>query len=78
VNDPVTGLAGFVQHATPQRPAYVILSRAQAADIYERGVLPANTVQRMDSDLARNRGYVPVYRNKDAVVYRYDGPGAGP
>lgn len=78
VNDPVTGLAGFVKHATPQRPAYVILSRAQAADIYERGVLPANTVQRMDSDLARNRGYVPVYRNKDAVVYRYDGPGAGP
>lgn len=77
VKDPVTGLAGFVKRATPRQPAYVILSRAQAADIYQRGVLPAGTVQRMDSALAKSPDYVRVYRNKDAVVYRYEGATSG-
>ncbi|MET7599235.1 glycosyltransferase [Streptomyces sp. NPDC005481] len=77
VNDPVKGLAGFVQRATPQEPAYIILSRAQAADIYQRGVLPDDTVQRMDSALSKNPDYFPVYRTKDAVVFRYQGARSG-
>ncbi|MET9407978.1 glycosyltransferase [Streptomyces sp. NPDC002935] len=77
VKDPVKGLAGFVQRATPQQPAYIILSRAQAADIYQRGILPADTMQRMDSALSKTRDYIPVYRSKDAVVYRYQGTNRG-
>ncbi|MFD9459551.1 glycosyltransferase [Streptomyces sp. NPDC060027] len=77
VEDPVKGLAGFVQRATPQQPAFIILSRAQAADIYQRGVLPADTMRRMDSALSKTRDYIPVYRSKDAVVYRYQGARSG-
>ncbi|MEU9169726.1 glycosyltransferase [Streptomyces sp. NPDC048420] len=77
VRDPVAGLEGFVQRATPARPAYIILSRAQAADTYLRGVLPADTMQRMDSTLSKTWGYIPVYRSKDAVVYRYQGGKSG-
>ncbi|WP_406836260.1 glycosyltransferase [Streptomyces sp. AHU1] len=73
VNDPVKGLEGFVQRASPTQPAYIILSRAQAADLYQRGILPGGTVQRMESALSRAPGYIPVYRSKDAVVYRYQG-----
>ncbi|MFD6551512.1 glycosyltransferase [Streptomyces sp. NPDC058398] len=73
VNDPVKGLEGFIQRADPQQPAYIILSRAQAADLYQRGILPGGTVQRLDSALSKTPGYIPVYRSKDAVVYRYQG-----
>ncbi|WP_051900028.1 hypothetical protein [Streptomyces aureus] len=73
VEDPVKGLEGFIQRADPQQPAYIILSRAQAADLYQRGILPGGTVQRMDAALAKTPGFVPVYRSKDAVVYRYQG-----
>ncbi|MFE1287098.1 glycosyltransferase [Streptomyces sp. NPDC058751] len=74
VRDPVKGLEGFVQRASPQQPAFIILSRAQAADIYQTGILPAGITRRMDSALSKNRDYFPVYRTKDAVVYRYQGP----
>ncbi|MET8222658.1 glycosyltransferase [Streptomyces sp. NPDC004082] len=77
VKDPVKGLAGFVQRATPQQPAYIILSRAQAADIYQRGALPANTLLRLESALSKNRDYIPVFRGKDVVVYRYQGAKGG-
>ncbi|MET7983651.1 glycosyltransferase [Streptomyces sp. NPDC005281] len=73
VNDPVKGLEGFIQGASPQQPAFIILSRAQAADLYQRGILPGGTVQRLDSALSKTPGYIPVYRSKDAVVYRYQG-----
>ncbi|MFD8734950.1 glycosyltransferase [Streptomyces sp. NPDC059618] len=73
VKDPVKGLEGFIQRASPEQPAYIILSRAQAADLYERGILPGGTVQRMDSVLSKTPGFIPVYRSKDAVVYRYQG-----
>ncbi|WP_329298359.1 glycosyltransferase [Streptomyces sp. NBC_00659] len=73
VNDPVKGLEGFIQRASPQQPAYIILSRAQAADLYQRGILPGGTVQRLDSALSKTPSYIPVYRSKDAVVYRYQG-----
>ncbi|MFF0200223.1 glycosyltransferase [Streptomyces sp. NPDC005017] len=74
VKNPLDGLEGFVQRASPQQPAYIILSRAQAADIYQTGVLPADIMRRMDSALATDPDYIPVLRNKDAVVYRYQGP----
>ncbi|MFB7243775.1 glycosyltransferase [Streptomyces populi] len=73
VNDPVKGLEGFVKRASPTQPAYIILSRAQAADLYQRGILPGGTVQRMESALSKTPDYIPVYRSKDAVVYRYQG-----
>ncbi|MET7691765.1 glycosyltransferase [Streptomyces sp. NPDC005483] len=80
VSDPAKGLEPFVQGATPVRPAYIILSRAQSADVYLRGILPADTMGRMESALSKTRGYIPVYRTKDAVVYRYQNPkhGGGP
>jgi hypothetical protein len=77
VRNPVEGLEPFVEGATPARPAYIILSRAQAADTYLRGVLPADTMQRVQSALAKGSGYIPVYRSKDAVVYRYQGTKSG-
>jgi hypothetical protein len=77
VRNPAEGLEPFVQGATPEQPAFVILSRAQAADTYLRGVLPADTMQRMDSALSKTWGYIPVYRSKDAVVYRYQGAKRG-
>ncbi|KAB1980778.1 hypothetical protein [Streptomyces triticiradicis] len=43
VNDPVKGPEGFVQRASPTRPAYIILSRAQTADLYQRAILPGGT-----------------------------------
>ncbi|MFE4699119.1 glycosyltransferase [Streptomyces sp. NPDC056738] len=73
VKDPVKGLEGFLQQASPQQPAYIILSRAQAADIYQTGILPADLMDRMNSALSKNPDYFPVYRTKDAVVYRYQG-----
>lgn len=75
--DPVAGLRPFLRRATAQRPAYVVLSRAQAADCYFRGVLPADVVPRLETAMSRTRGFVAVYRNKDAVVFRYQDPGAG-
>ncbi|MGJ5828358.1 hypothetical protein [Streptomyces ossamyceticus] len=71
VEDPVKGLEPFLRRTTAERPAYIILSRAQAAELYLRGVLPADTVRRTDTALSKTWGYVPVYRDKDAVVYRY-------
>ncbi|MFJ5777108.1 glycosyltransferase [Streptomyces sp. NPDC093094] len=73
VENPVEGLEGFIHRATPQQPAYIILTRAQAADLYQRGVLPADTVERLESALSKDPDYIPVYRSKDAVVYRYQG-----
>lgn len=77
LRNPVAGLTPFVQRSTAARPAFVILTRAQAADTYFRGVLPADTVQRTDAALARTPAFVPVYRNPDAVVYRYQGSAGG-
>ncbi|MEV6195087.1 glycosyltransferase [Streptomyces sp. NPDC051920] len=73
VKDPVKGLEGFLQQASPQQPAYIILSRAQDADIYQTGILPADFMRRMNSALSKDPDYIPVYSTKDAVVYRYQG-----
>lgn len=80
VRDPLSGLEPFIQGATTRQPAYIILSRAQTAETYLNGTLPADTTQRMDAALARAPGFAQVYRNRDAVVYVYGNPtgGAGP
>ncbi|MFF7639451.1 glycosyltransferase [Streptomyces canus] len=77
IKDPVGGLLPFLQGATAQQPAYIILNRAQAAETYLNGTLPADTTQRLDSAMARAPGFVPVYRNRDAVVYEFRNPTGG-
>ncbi|MFE1439891.1 glycosyltransferase [Streptomyces sp. NPDC058739] len=73
VRNPLEGLEGFVQRASPRQPAYIILSRAQGAELYQTGVLPADTMQRLDTAMANDPDYTAVYRSEDAVVYRYQG-----
>ncbi|MGW3990983.1 glycosyltransferase [Streptomyces sp. NPDC004830] len=74
VRDPIEGLEPFIDGATEREPAYIVLSRAQAAECYLNGTLPADTMRRMDTAMAGTWGFVPVFRNKDAVVYRYQNP----
>ncbi|MDG9708627.1 glycosyltransferase [Streptomyces sp. DH10] len=76
VNDPIEGLKPFIDGATVREPAYIVLSRAQAAECYLNGTLPADTMQRMDTAMANTWGFVQVFRNKDGVVYRYQNPDA--
>jgi hypothetical protein len=76
VNDPIEGLEPFVDGATVREPAYIVLSRAQAAECYLNGTLPADTMRRMDTAMADTAGFVQVFRSKDAVVYRYQNPEA--
>ncbi|MGW0610767.1 glycosyltransferase [Streptomyces sp. NPDC002788] len=74
VQDPIEGLEPFIDGATVREPAYIVLSRAQAAECYLNGILPADTMQRMDTAMSNTWGFVQVFRNKDAVVYRYQNP----
>ncbi|NUK24616.1 glycosyltransferase [Streptomyces lunaelactis] len=77
VRDPLSGLEPLVGVATASEPAYVILSRAQAAETYLDGGLPADTMSRLQSALAKAPNFTLVYRNRDAVIYRYDVPAKG-
>ncbi|WP_328766891.1 glycosyltransferase [Streptomyces sp. NBC_00286] len=72
--NPLEGLEAFIEGATVREPAYIILSRAQAAELYLTGTLPADTMQRLETAMSDTWGFVPVYRNKDAVVFRYQNP----
>lgn len=74
VRDPVDGVTGFVHGATVKEPAYIILSQTQAKDVYLTGELPENTVKRLETALSGAPGFVRVYHNNDAVVYRYVTP----
>ncbi|MER6418833.1 glycosyltransferase [Streptomyces sp. NPDC001137] len=74
IRDPMAGLEPFVQGATGRNPAYIILNRAQAAETYLNGTLPADTMPRLQAAMARTPGFVAVYRNRDAVVYEYQNP----
>jgi hypothetical protein len=76
VENPLEGLEPFIEGATVREPAYIVLTRAQAAECYLNGILPADIMQRMDTAMSRTWGFVPVLRNKDAVVYRYQNPDA--
>ncbi|MGC9541913.1 glycosyltransferase [Streptomyces sp. UG1] len=75
--NPLEGLKPFVEGATVRDPAYILLSRAQAAECYLNGTLPADTTRRLESQMSKTWGFVPVYRNQDAVVYRYQNPDSG-
>ena len=74
VRDPLAGLQLAVGHTT--QPAYLVLSRGQAAECYLTGVLPADTMARLQAAVDRNPGFTRVYRNPDAVVYRFVSTGA--
>ncbi|AMW14261.1 glycosyltransferase [Streptomyces qaidamensis] len=76
VDNPVEGLEPFIDGATVREPAYIVLSRAQAAECYLNGTLPADTMQRMDKAMSETWGFVRVFRNQDAVVFRYQNPDA--
>ncbi|MFD9129488.1 glycosyltransferase [Kitasatospora sp. NPDC059571] len=69
--NPMAGLMAAVSFAPPGTPAYLMLNRAQAADCFLTGTLPADTVPRLDAQAAANPGFTTVYRNNDAVVYRF-------
>lgn len=77
VRNPIEGLEPFIEDAGPDSPAYIVLSRAQAAECYLNGTLPADTMRRMETAMSKTYGFVPVYRNKDAVVFRYQNPDKG-
>lgn len=77
VRDPIAGLEPFVEGATESEPAYIVLNRAQAAECYLNGTLPADMMSRLDSAMSQTYGFVRVYRNDDAVVYRYQNPDKG-
>ncbi|WP_395361153.1 glycosyltransferase [Streptomyces sp. YH02] len=74
VIDPVEGVTGFVYGATAERPAYVVLTRAQEKNLYLTGALPADVPGRLESALSGAEGFTRVYDNGDAVVYRYVTP----
>ncbi|WP_371667094.1 glycosyltransferase [Streptomyces sp. NBC_00289] len=56
------------------KPTFVILNRAALADNRLNGLLPARTISRLQAVLPRTPGFTLAYRNRDAVVYRYDPP----
>jgi hypothetical protein len=69
--DPLLGLREAVGRTPPGVPAYLILSRAQAAETYLTGDLPADTQSRLEAAVDAAPGFTVVYRNPDAVVYRF-------
>ena len=69
--DPLLGLREAVGQTPPGVPAYLILSRAQAAECYLTGDLPADTQSRLQAAVAAAPGFTAVFRNADAVVYRF-------
>ncbi|WP_370085752.1 glycosyltransferase [Streptacidiphilus sp. MAP12-16] len=69
LRDPLAGLEEAVALDAPPGPVYLILNRGQTAECYITGVLPANTVSRLEAAVDRSRIFAPVFRNADAVVY---------
>lgn len=76
LRDPLAGLEPLVGRAG-NKPAYVLLNRAQTADLRLSNELPAGFVGRLESALAEATDFTVVYRNDDAVVYRFDPPREG-
>ncbi|MGW6416180.1 glycosyltransferase [Streptomyces sp. NPDC055055] len=74
VDHPAAGVTAFAYGATEERPAYLILSRAQDMNGYLTGSLPADTSERLKSALADAPGFTRVFADEDAVVYRYVTP----
>ncbi|MFI6421520.1 glycosyltransferase [Streptomyces sp. NPDC050842] len=74
VVDPLEGVTGFIYGATEEKPAYVVLTRAQDMNLYVTGALPADVSERLQAALAGAPGFTRVYDNGDAIVYRYVTP----
>ncbi|MDV5146437.1 glycosyltransferase [Streptomyces sp. SBC-4] len=74
VVDPLEGMTGFIYGATEEKPAYIVLTRAQDMNLYVTGALPADVSERLESALAGAPGFTRVYDNGDAIVYRYVTP----
>ncbi|MFC1420356.1 glycosyltransferase [Streptacidiphilus cavernicola] len=75
VRDPLAGLELAVGDQV--RTGYLLLSRGQAAECYLTGVLPADTMARLQAAVAGAPGFTEVYRDPDAVVYRFGPTGVG-
>ncbi|WP_111500335.1 glycosyltransferase [Streptacidiphilus pinicola] len=69
ISSPLAGLEEAVALDAPPGPVYLILNRGQTAECYITGVLPADTVSRLETAVDHSRIFAPVYRNSDAVVY---------
>jgi hypothetical protein len=77
--DPVAGVAKAVKEATANGSsyyAYLIVSRAQAAECALTGVFPADTIARLRTE-APQAGYTLVYENGDAEIFRHIQTGTG-
>jgi hypothetical protein len=77
VKNPLAGLERIVSQREG-RPAYVFLSRAQNAQVYLNGDMPAGFTSRLESALSKAPTYTPVFRNEDAVIYRFYPKGGNP
>ncbi|MFJ8042072.1 glycosyltransferase [Kitasatospora sp. NPDC096147] len=69
--DPLAALARATAFAPPGTPFYLVLNRAQAAECYLTGVLPADTVAKLGAAVDDAPRFAVVERNDDAAVYRY-------
>ncbi len=67
--DPVSELR-VLTGAGPPRPVYLILNRAQEAQVLATGALPPGTLAHIKHALAHRRDFPVVHRTADAVVYR--------
>ncbi|WP_128643780.1 glycosyltransferase [Streptomyces sp. SS] len=74
VQHPLAGVTAFLYGATEQKPAYIVLSRAQDMNDYLTGALPADTSQRLRSAMATAPGFTLVFADENATVYRYVTP----
>ncbi|MYS93095.1 MULTISPECIES: hypothetical protein [Streptomyces] len=76
VKDPLAGLEPLLRRAG-KHPAYILLSRAQRADIHLNGEMPADFMDRLESALSKAPDVKRVYDSRDAVVYRFAPPAEG-
>jgi len=60
-----------------RRGAYLIITRAQKAEVAELGVMPRGSLDRIERALSRSRRFRTVVRNRDAVVFAPARPRAG-
>ncbi|MEU9127229.1 glycosyltransferase [Kitasatospora sp. NPDC048540] len=71
LQEPLTALEDTMSDPRLTGPAYLILTRAQAADTDLTGLFPAGTVERLNDVVAASPDFLPLYSGPDAAVYRY-------
>jgi hypothetical protein len=70
--DPATTMARLT-YGMPPNSAYVLISRAQVAEADLDGSPSPGTLTRVENALASSHKFTLVFRNRDAVVYRFNG-----